>query len=171
MPLIGDRTTATRIVHGDFSGLSEMSAGSCRQVYLDYDNDVVYKVTRSYIDEGSGYDNLTEYRVARRLLSKCRNNDQWLTPHIRIPLVSMFSVGGTFVIAMQFIEGTTGYSSRGRLSREAAADLRRLNFRDMHGQNFVVDHDGVVWPIDFTRRTAWGDLYDSGADDRMFEVV
>lgn len=150
MPIIGNASTA-RIaldIHNGFhnSGWEKVGQGAFRTCWLHVASNVVYKV--QHADWSADHTNAVELRNARNLLRRCMSNDQWINPHVRIPLTSGFHVGRCkeLVVAMQYVKGRSGMDTY--VSNSARQALFSLSFGDMHPFNYIVDADGTVWPVD-----------------------
>ena len=155
------------------------TSGGCRKVYIHEPSGVVYKVDHEQTHPEHyrwGYDNAAELTHARRLAAKCKANDYWWGAYVRIPKVSGFTINGEIVIAMQYIAEAPIVDkwTKPAISREAANELLSLGMGDMHGNNFIVDVDGVIWPIDLgspvSKRSRGGHYFDR-PDTRMMARV
>lgn len=138
-----------------------VGGGSFRTVYLHKPTGVCYKVDTGY--DQPGYGNTHEVRNAQRLLRRCKNNDQWLNEFVRIPKVSGYSFSTGVVVAMEFIAGTIG--RKATTTEPARKALHSLKFSDMHGENFIVDESGTIWPVDLASPLPGHPDY-SGPDNR-----
>ena len=178
MAIIGNRRHAAFAYgmareHFDPTEGWEKTSGGCRKVYIHKPSGVVYKVDHSKTNPEHyrwGYDNAAELAVGQRLGRKTRANDYWWGAYVRIPKVSGFTINGEIVIAMQYIAEASGEG----ISREAANELLSLGMGDMHSGNFIVDVDGVIWPIDLgspvSKRSRGGHYFDR-PDTRMMHNV
>lgn len=132
-------------------GWERLGIGGMRCVYRHIPTNVVYKVERC---AEPAFGNVTEARQAQRLRRIKWNN-------VRIPLTSLFSVNGTPVVAMEYVEGTQGTNSPKRYRMEARQEMfDKGKMADMHGLNFVFDENDNLVPIDLGSPTGGRDEYD-----------
>jgi len=123
-------------------------SGAFRQALLHVASNVLYKVEHERRSDCPGYSNTAEVRNAAKM-RRMSYPDGWWSARVRIPKVSGFRINGSMVVAMEYIDGQTGWAAmRDNLVHEdAIAELYWLNVDDMHGKNWMFK-DGVIYPVD-----------------------
>ena len=144
MALVGSRKVAEALLEDRYpEGVERLDGGGCRSVFIDQQTKVVYKLD----EEGYrvlGYDNEREFRNARYLAK----STGWWREHVAIPPVSGYRFNDRLVVAMPFIEGTIGWTARHSIPKIKRDALAATGFADMHGGNYIVANDGMIWIID-----------------------
>lgn len=144
MPLIGSRTHALRayeVVQGliEDNNFEHIGSGSMRDCLMHKETGVVYKVQTWECED---YTNDVELRNARTLRRR-------KFKHVRIPKTSGFTVNGALIIAMEMITGTLGTHADPKAAKAARKELfERCRFADMHGENFIIDENEMIVPVD-----------------------
>lgn len=127
-------------------GWEHLGSGSFRSVWLSPEG-VAYKVNHSTYDSQMA-DEITNLQEAWR-----RRGD--LPEGCRLPSFQDYQVGGEYVIAVERIDGETlGDTDMGDPEKD---EMYRLLNRienlfklwDMHGDNAMVDQDGMLVVVDF----------------------
>lgn len=130
---------------------SLFGSGGMRTAMLHKPTNVVYKVESNYTEPEFG--NRAEYRNAK-LLSRI----DWR--NVYIPKVSLYTVEDSKVLAMEYIEGSTGRELAAVIYADDEPQLAHLSWpgrlefhlrgrlADMHGENFKIDDKGRFVPID-----------------------
>lgn len=174
MAKVGTRATALKIYkhflehsNGDGyasprlpKGISGSDEGGLRQVFFDKNNGVVYKVDFEWtIKYEETYANRMELNNARYLRKKYP--DGIVGEHVRIPACSGYTFDGRLVVAMEYVRGRIGmeiFYDRPRVWKRiepARKELFKLGFRDMHSNNWIVDKEDKIWPIDLGSPRSW----------------
>lgn len=176
MANIGSRAHAAEILNVRNVGWTDQTSpnwelvgsGYSRDAYLHTPSDVVYKVPSStWLD-------YIQHREARNARSfRKRLIDAGVTS-VRVPKVSLYTVDNVPILAMEYVRGTmipwispTDIAAAGRV-----ALFHYGRFGDMHNENFIVDEDGKVVPIDMGSYRGWdSDGEYCGPDDRVLSGI
>lgn len=135
-----------------------LGSGSIRYAILHTPTNVVYKVEhRDTTVAWTDYSNRVELQNGRRL-RRMAYPDGWWSTRVRIPRVSGFRFGTDLVVAMEYVKHTPSL----KVSRMTHTELWTTGISDMHSNNWAVDAEGTVWPIDlgsymYNRRDDWHD--------------
>lgn len=129
----------------DSDDIRRIGSGAFRVAYLHIPSGVVYKVERNakYAKQ-VGMGNKCEQRNSTRLAKRA-----W--EHVYIPLVSVFTVEGKFIAAMEYVDGVMGmnYGDEHPGVAEWYQTPYRERIRDMHGGNYIIRaSDKKMVPID-----------------------
>lgn len=138
-----------------FRNLSADAKNGCgRLALLHEDSEVVYKVDLNRRQTSLG--NEQEYLVARYLHRKYPSGQ--VGSHCRLPKVGLFSFKHNsqpwVVVSMQYIPGEQGGPVADKMR-----SIRSLGLSDMHRGNYVVDENGMAWPIDLGNRLDDDDFF------------
>lgn len=143
--MTGNADHAALALAGDLPILSDM--GSTRMVYL-YDN-VVYKVNTGVWN----YDaNLEEFNIAQEI-----SNVRTLPEGVYIPAVTLYSIEGHNVLAMEYIEGTAVAECYCAMANDVCTDTcmsddvwQKVNgyLDDTSGFNTIITATGDIYIID-----------------------
>ena len=141
-----------------------VGSGASRVAYLHKPTDVVYKIASGWAER----DQAAEVRRARALAKEVQNNGQVLA--LKVPPVSLYRIDGRPIVAMPFVKGEVLPYYMGDSAWRGRAELFIIgHFNDMHNENFRVDDDANVIPIDFgskRRSDGW-----DGADHRLIQGI
>lgn len=145
-----------------------LGSGYSRDAYLHIPTDVVYKVP------SQDYFNDIQRREARNARALRKRLVEAGITSIRVPEVSVFTVDGICILAMECVRGTmipwicpTDIAAAGRV-----ALFHYGRFGDMHNENFIIDEGGKVVPVDMGSYRGWDkDGEYCGPDERVLSGI
>lgn len=144
---------------------ANVGSGASRVAIMHKPTQVVYKIAPYSWDSDM---QAAEVRRARTLAKIVENNGRVMK--LRVPTVSLYWIHGQAVVAMPFVEGETLPYAMGTRAMRGRAELFVLGrFGDMHSDNFRVDNDANVIPIDFGSNR--GNRSYCGPDRRLIEGI
>ena len=176
MANIGSKAHASEILNVRNVGWTDQNSpnwelvgsGYSRDAYLHTPSDVVYKVpSNTWVEH-------VQYREARNARTfRKRLIDAGVTS-VRVPKVSLYTVEDVPILAMEYVRGTmipwispSDIAAAGRV-----ALFHYGRFGDMHNENFVIDNQGKVVPIDMGSYRGWDkDGEYCGPDERLLTGI
>jgi hypothetical protein len=131
-----------------------LGSGASRVAFLHKSTDVVYKCPRW---PGVNLDQIAEVRRAKHMAKVFANSG-----YVRIPKASAYNVNNETIVAMEYIRGKMlSYGDNDECMRGRVELYLLGKFSDMHNENYIIDDDDMVVPIDLgsSRRGSLGPDY------------